>query len=99
MNYKQLKEALEKLNEAQLEEDVIWWGNFPPGGSKIVDMMVLEDDYVNVGEGCEPLEPYLGTEYEEDAKENIVLKKGYPILVAETLMQREQQEMEFKEIE
>lgn len=80
MKFIELKAKLDALTPEQLAHDVIWWGD--DRGGTIDSLLVLPEDFVNIGEGMEPLSGYADATggIEEAASEGRVMRAGTPVL-------------------
>lgn len=79
MTFAELKAELDKLSPEQLAADVIWWGN--DRGGIINCVLVLEEDFISVGEGMEPASAYDDPEYPLDPDDiTATMKSGTPVL-------------------
>lgn len=77
--WQNLKDVVNTLNEEQLKNEVIWWGD--ERGGKIVYVEILNDDYVDDGDcGVMPLKDWNS---EIDGSAEIKIKKNTPILCSE----------------
>lgn len=85
MTYADLKEALSKLNDTQLQQEVRWWGD--ETGGKIERFDILEEEYISVdNEPMEPRSVALECNDGEPLDESLItarLPAGTPILAAE----------------
>lgn len=79
INWKELKDFANSLNEEQLQEQVVLWQE-SEAISEISTQILTEDHYIGEDEeGCYPLSE--ATEPEEEL--TLVYKKGCPLLVEE----------------
>jgi hypothetical protein len=78
MTFLELKQRLESLTPEQLAEPVRWWGD--ERGGTIDDLHVLDEEYVNVGDGFEPRST-ANVEHEDDI--TATLPAGTPTLVTD----------------
>lgn len=78
MNYRNLKEAIDHMTEDQLDRPVLWWGE--ERGGVIGKITVLQEDYVDFGEGFEPSSGY-DAEQIEDAER--IIPRHSPVLIEE----------------
>lgn len=77
MTYLELKAQIGTMTPEQLAAPVIWWSE--SGGGSFTRLHILEEDYINLGEGMEPASGYAEEpEVLEDA--NAMWKAGTPVL-------------------
>ena len=77
MTYRDLKEKVNQLDDAQLDTDVIWWGE--ERGGVITDLVTLKEEYICTDEGYCPVnsfEPADLVDYEDEPR----MPVGRPIL-------------------
>jgi hypothetical protein len=73
-----LKKFVSEIPEEFLGQEVIWWGD--ERGGKITFTELLEEDYVNYGEGMEPSSIYKDLDDYKGVTPDAIMKKGTPIL-------------------
>lgn len=74
----QLKDKLSKLNDEQLAQPVVWWGD--EKGGIIYDLIVLKENYLNYGEGFEPESCFTKEDIKEYGQYDDILLKGTVVL-------------------
>lgn len=80
MTWAELKEAVNKLPEENLQQPVRWWGNERGGVISYVNL--LDEDYVCDDEGWQPKSCFEGVP-EDEYEVNEELLKGSPVLMTD----------------
>lgn len=80
LTWAELKEACNKIPEAQLNEPVRWWGE--ERGGKVNSVYPLHEDYVSGEEGWEPKSIQEVDEFQsqEDIDNMVTMPKGFFVL-------------------
>lgn len=79
LTWGELKKFVNELPEDELTKDVIWWGD--DRGGVMDSVYRLDEDYINMDYGYEPISGYENEEeYAEELENNERIEKGTPIL-------------------
>jgi len=75
-NWSDLKEFVQSLSEAELQQPVITWGE--SYSKRVHSISIMTEDMINPsGDGCEPLSAYTDdSDYTDMVDEPVIVKKG-----------------------
>ncbi len=79
-----LKKLIDKLEPAQLKQEIRWWGE--ERGGKIINVSKLKEDHTDIGDNWEPVSDYKGEKGWDDKPLDLydgssnILPKGTPII-------------------